>query len=398
MLYVLFQYPVLSQTFVRNEVQGLRELGATVDVLSVERGDTAHVDGDWAGQFRLLGRPRLSRAILDHIWLGIRRPRSYGRYLIAVARLRDHWRLALTRLPTEARRLLSGRAPEACHTHFAWDTAVPAVYLSRLLNIPVSVTAHANDLYVADERALRARLERFDRVVTVCNFNIGLLNGMGVSSVGDGGVAMVPCGVAVPAADGQDHANRGPDVVSVGRLIEKKGFDCLIRAVALVRDRLPNVQTMIVGEGPERPALTRLIAQLGLEDNVTLAGAKSHQETLELIETAKVFCLACRRDSNGDCDALPVVIREAMARAVAVVSTRVAGIPETIDEEVGWLVDPNAPAQLADAVMAALRDEDERGGRGRAGRARVLQRWTIQDQAAGILRVFERLTDAPRLG
>ena len=202
-------------------------------------------------------------------------------------------------------------------------------------------------------------------MVTVCNFNIGVLNGMGVSSVGDGGVAMVPCGVAVPAADASRITpNRGPDVVSVGRLIEKKGFDCLIRAVALVRDRLPNVQTMIVGEGPERPALTRLIAELGLENNVTLAGAKSHQETLELIETAKVFCLACRRDSNGDCDALPVVIREAMARAVPVVSTRVAGIPETIDEEVGWLVDPNAPAQLADAVMAALATRKSASGAG----------------------------------
>ena len=398
LLYVLFQYPMLSQTFVRNEVHGLRELGATVDVLSVEPGHGVHIDADWAGQFRLLGRPRLSRAIRDHSWFAIRRPRSYGRYLLAVARLRDQWRLALKRLPTEARRLCSGRTPQACHTHFAWDTATPAVYLSRLLNIPASVTVHANDIYVADQRSLRARLEHFDRVVTVCNFNIGLLNGMGVSSIGDGGVEMVPCGWR--SRLGTPGVQRRPRVPRSSRsdAWSKKGFDCLIRALAPVRERFPNIQAVIVGDGPERAALTRLIADLELENNVTLAGARSHQATLELIETAKLFCLACRRDRRGDCDALPVVIREAMARAVPVVCTRVAGIPETIDEEVGWLVDPDAPAQLAGALTAALGDEDELVRRGRAGRARVLRRWTIEDQAAGILRVFERLGAERRVG
>ena len=395
LLYVLFQYPMLSQTFVRNEVHGLRALGAAVDVISLEHGDSVHIDRGWAGDFRLLGRPRLRRAILDHIWFALRHPRSYRRYLFAVARLRDYWRLALRRLPTEARRLRSAGRPHACHTHFAWDTASPAAYLSRLLDVPASVTVHANDIYVANVAAVRARLDHFDRVVTVCNFNVGLLNGIGVSTIGAGDVDVVPCGVEVPAQSAGDPAAVGADLVSVGRLVEKKGFDSLIRAMALVRERIPDVRATIVGEGPERDRLTSLIAELGLERNITLAGARSHDVTLELIDGAKVFCLACQRARNGDCDALPVVIREAMARAVPVISTCVAGIPETIDEEVGWLVDPYAPAQLADAVLAALGDDAERVRRGRAGRARVIRRWTVEDQAVGILKVFQRLTGEP---
>jgi colanic acid/amylovoran biosynthesis glycosyltransferase len=395
LLYVLYEYPKLSETFVRNEVHGLRALGNKVDVLSIERSNHEHIEADWAGEYRLIGQPGASRAILDHIWFALRAPYRYHRYLLAVASLRECWRVALKRLPTEARRLRSGEVPQVCHTHFAWDTASVAAYLSRLLGVPAAITVHANDIYVGDPRRLRARLRYFDRVVTVCNFNVGLLNGLGVSSVGDGGVDVVPCGVAIP-----DTSKPGPpierEVISVGRLVEKKGFDTLIRAMALVRERLPHARATIIGEGPERAGLARLIADLGLEQIVVLAGARSHRETLDSIRSAKVFCLASKRDRDGDSDAIPVAIREAMACAVPVISTRVAGIPETVDEEVGWLVDPQSPAELADAITAALSDDEDRVRRGSAARSRVARRWTIHAQASGIRRVFNQLADPRR--
>jgi colanic acid/amylovoran biosynthesis glycosyltransferase len=390
-LYVLSRYPKLSETFVRNEIQGLRERGACIDVISLERGDSANVDAGWAGDFRHLPRPSTRRAVLDHLWFGVRHPTSYVRYVLALKRLREHWRFALQRLPTEARRLLLGaRAPEGCHTHFAWDTASVACYLARLLDVPVSVTVHANDIYVGDERRLRRRLSHFDRVVTVCNFNVGLLSGLGITRVGDGGIHVVPCGVTVPEASPTLEPATVIDVVSVGRLVEKKGFDIFVRAVALVRDRFPNVNAMIVGDGPDRAALAALIRELGLEHNVTLAGARRHEQTLELIERAKVFCLASKRAKDGDCDAVPVAIREAMARAIPVVSTHVAGIPETVDDEVGWIVDPESPHQLAAAISDALANEPGRVERGRAARERVLRRWTLDAQVEEMRRVFGR--------
>ena len=384
-LYVLYRYPQLSQTFVTNEIYRLRQLGSEVDVISVEQSDENLVNADWAGAFRSLSRPALRDALRDHLWFALRHWQRYRDFLGAVARLHDHWSLALRRLPTEARGLLGPTGPEWCHTHFAWSTASVAVYLARLLGVPVSITLHAKDIYVADRRHLRTQLAHFDRIVTVCNYNVGFLAGLGVIPERAGDVVVVPCGVAVPDEPSTDTT---VEVISVGRLVEKKGFDTLIRALALVRDRRPDIRAVIVGEGPERESLAALIAALGLQRNVTLAGPLMHEQTLELISASKLFCLAAQRAPDGDCDALPVVLREAMARAIPVVSTRVAGIPETIDAEVGWLVEPRSRRALAQAITSALSDEAERIKRGRAARARVLQRWTIEAQAAGMLRVF----------
>jgi colanic acid/amylovoran biosynthesis glycosyltransferase len=389
-LYVLYRYPQLSQTFVTNEICCLRQMGADVDVISIEHGDPRHVKAEWAGQSRSLERPAIHRAIRDHLWFAARHWPGYRDYLRAVARLRDHWRLALVQLPTEARRLLSEDPPEWCHTHFAWSTASIAVYLARLQNVPASITLHAKDIYVADRRHLGAQLAHFDRIVTVCNYNVGFINGLGMITSRASDVEVVPCGVAVPDDAHPTLAQQAIDVISVGRLVEKKGFDTLIRAMALVRGGRPNLSVVIVGEGPERPALEVLISELGLEQNVTLAGEMIHEDTLDLMSRSKVFCLAAQRARDGDCDALPVVLREAMARAIAVVSTRIAGIPETVDEEVGWLVKPRSPQELANAIASALADDSERIMRGRAGRDRVLKRWTIEAQTAGMLGIFGR--------
>jgi colanic acid/amylovoran biosynthesis glycosyltransferase len=394
-LYVLYRYPQLSQTFVTNEIHQLRQLGAEVDVISLEQSDENLVNADWAGSFRSLPRPALRHAVRDHLWFAIRHWQRYRAFLGAVARLHDHWSLALMRLPSEARRLLGPTGPQWCHTHFAWSTASVAAYLARLLGVPASITLHAKDIYVADRRHLRMQLAHFDRIVTVCNYNVGFLAGLGVMPDRAGSVVVVPCGVAVPAVPHTDTNSTQPsvDVVSVGRLVEKKGFDTLIRALALVRDRLPDIRAVIVGEGPERESLAELIAELGLEGNVTLAGSLRHEQTLELLSAAKLFCLSAQRARDGDGDALPVVLREAMARAIPVVSTRIAGIPDTVDDAVGWLVEPRSPRALADAITAALSDETERTKRGRAARARVLARWTVEAQAAGMLRLFTAAND-----
>lgn len=384
-LYVLYRYPQLSQTFVTNEVHGLRRLGADVDVIALEGSDHHAVDPELAGSSRALPRPTPGRALRDHVWFAIRHPRAYARYLGAVAALGDHVRLALLRLPTEARRLRARGCPECCHTHFAWSTASIAAYLARLLGARSSITLHAKDIYTADRRHLAAQLSRFDRIVTVCEYNAQLLRGLAPRGVEQ--VAIVPCGVVVPEGASVQEAG-GPDLISVGRLVEKKGFDTLLRALALAREKLPGIRVTIVGEGPEQAALQRLIAELGLGANVTLAGAVEHPRTLQLIGSSKVFCLAAQRGADGDCDALPVVLREALARAVPVISTTVAGIPETIDDEVGWLVPPRSPDWLAAAIVAALGDEPERRRRGAAGRELVRARWTVDAQVAGMLEVL----------
>jgi colanic acid/amylovoran biosynthesis glycosyltransferase len=388
-LYVLSDYPHRSQTFVRNEIVGLRKRGLAVDVLSIgESGDAAHLDPDWVGPYRLLDRDSRRRTLLDHAWFAARHPRRYVRFLASIAYLREHGRVALRRLPTEARRLLARASPPGgCHTHFGWSQCSITAYLALLLGVPASITLHANDIYVGDAKRLARRLRLFRRLATVCNFNVGLLSGLGIIPVGSDRVEIVPCGVDVPATVHTPHPD-GIDIACVGRLVEKKGFDVFLHALASTTTDLAEVRAVIAGEGPEEARLRSLAEKLGLNERVRFAGALDHRSTLELIASASVFCLPSRRAADGDCDAVPVVLREALARGVPVISTALTGIPETVDAMSGWLVRPGDATELASTIRSALSDESERLRRGAAGRRRVAAEWTLDDQVSGILHVF----------
>jgi glycosyltransferase involved in cell wall biosynthesis len=173
-------------------------------------------------------------------------------------------------------------------------------------------------------------------------------------------------------------------------LVPKKGFDILVRAAAIARGQRRDLVVEIVGEGRERAALDSLIAELGLEASVRMVGALSHDETLDRIAAARVFCLAARVAADGDRDSMPVVIKEALAREVPVVATRAVAVPEMVDDEVGRLATPEDAEELADALLQVLALSDsDRDAVGRAGRARVLERFTLEGETAKLLALFD---------
>jgi colanic acid/amylovoran biosynthesis glycosyltransferase len=384
-LYVLFRYPQVSQTFVRDEIAALRARGAQVTVLSLEPGDPAEAVGaEWPGAFEQLERPSSRRALADHLWLLRRHPRRHLAFLARVAFRRDHWRMALARTPSAARRLLDD-PPQHCHTHFAWTTATVAGHFAVLLGVPLSITVHAKDIYTVDPPVLRRRLAPFRDIVTVCHYNVGFLTGAGVVRTGDSRVRMIPCGVEVP-----EQATVAPrtDVLAVGRLVEKKGFDTLIEAAAVVARSRPDLSVCLVGDGPERERLEALARRLGIDSRVTFLGAQAHAETLERMLDARVLCLPARRASDGDTDAMPVVLREAMVRGVPVIASRLTGIPENVGDEAGWLVEPGSVRDLIAALNEALDDEDGRARRGRQARERVRRSATLERQAEELAGMF----------
>jgi colanic acid/amylovoran biosynthesis glycosyltransferase len=386
-IYVLFRYPQLSQTFVRDEIAALRNAGTDVTVLSLDEPDSDTPPAEWAGPYRQVRRPGNREAVVSLLWWLRRRPMGVARLLVLAAREPTRRRYMLTRVPAMTRSLMSDSATHV-HTHFAWDTATVTSAIAALLDVPATATVHAKDLYAQPAATVRRRLTRFEEVVTVCNFNVGYLQGSGTAGQ-DGGppVRVIPCGVAVPD-DPAPHVT--DDVVSVGRLIEKKGFDVLLRALAALGGGWE--QATIVGDGPERGRLEALAQELGLSGRVRFAGALPHAEALAHIAAARVFCLPARPAPDGDSDAMPVVIREAMARAVPVVATRLAGIPESVDEEVGWLADPGSVTSLTTALRAALSDEGERDRRGRQARDRAARLWTFPGQAKALDDVFAAAT------
>ena len=383
-LYILYRFPQLSQTFVRDEIVALRADGIHVDVISLDDPGLPRPSDAWAGPYRVASRPTLLRAIIDLVWWFTRAPAAAA-HLMAIAVLeRRRARYMLVRVPTLARRLTRGNHQHV-HTHFAWDTASVASAVSRLLGTTSSITVHARDIYAQPPRIVRRRLSRYSTVITVCHFNVGWLRGARMVDANRPPVSMIPCGVEVPP---RVTEAKQFDVVAVGRLIEKKGMHILIEAVGQLQPHLPELRVAIVGDGPLAPALRALVADLGLKDSITMLGGLPHEDTLRTIGAGRVFCMPAIVGSDGDSDAMPVVIREAMARGIPVVASAVAGIPEAVQPDVGWTVPPGSVPALADALISALTGTEQAVARGERARERCAQLWTFGQQARSLRELF----------
>jgi glycosyltransferase involved in cell wall biosynthesis len=381
-IYVLYRYPQLSQTFVRDEIVALRRDGVRVEVVTLDDPGPDRPDASWSGPYREPRRTTRREAAVALVRWGLRRPRATLSLLGKAAREPTRRRYLLTRVASLARDLDDGAACHV-HTHFAWDTATVASAVAELLGASSSITVHAKDIYAQPPAQVRRRLAQFGHVVTVCTFNVGYMLANRILGPGGPPVEVIACGVepAQPAV-----AQPSSDVVAVGRLVEKKGFDVLLRALARVSGQWE--RATIVGDGPQRAGLEALRDQLGLAGRVQFTGALPHVAALERIGRARLFCLPARPARDGDSDAMPVVIREAMARGVPVVVSRLAGIPESVDERVGWLVTPGSTDSLAAALTEALSDPQERDRRGREARARAERRWTFEGQVAQLRDAF----------
>ena len=186
-----------------------------------------------------------------------------------------------------------------------------------------------------------------------------------------------------------EPSDEPPLILSIGRLVEKKGFPILLRAAAMLRREGIDFRLRIIGTGPDEPDLRRLASGLALEECVQFDGPVPHEELLPLFRTADLFVLASIVASDGDRDGLPNVLLEALALGVPVVSTRVSAIPELIEhEETGLLVNPGDPGGLAEQMERLLFDEQLRAKVIEQGRREVVTRFDVKENVAKLADLF----------
>jgi glycosyltransferase involved in cell wall biosynthesis len=391
--YVVRRIPELSQTFVTNEVDELARQGVDLALVALEPptplpSGTPRPDMPNVRAVTLPAEPHGS-VLWANLWYASRHPGRYARFRRTARRLRSETGTGTglvdaNRLPLVAR-WMADREVVALHGVFGWGAAAAAWMLSDLLDVPWSMTLHAKDMF-SRLHNLGAKLDAADHIVTVCDYNRRhLRDELGVRKP----IHVVVCGVEVPKEPAPPE--RSIDVVAVGRLVEKKGFDTLIRASAIVRDQRPDLTVEIIGTGPLADELAALRSELGLDDVVRLVGARPHDETLGRIEAARLMALPCRVARDGDRDSMPVVVKEAMARGVAVVSTDAVGVPEMVDETCGRLVPPDDPAALAAAMVELLDDPALSAALGRSGRERVIERFTLPGEVAKLVDLFRSM-------
>jgi colanic acid/amylovoran biosynthesis glycosyltransferase len=401
-LFIAPWLPKLSETFVYRELFGLRDSGVSVLGASVHAPELVWDEP----RLQALARevvpiygPGPLRLLLDAALETLGHPVSAlrtGRTALGDAaragdisglgRVKVLWQ-ALAGLAL-ARRLRGRGGVGHIHAHMAHVATTIAMYAAGQLGVGFSFTGHAADIF-RDRSLLTEKLRRAAFVSCISRWHRDFYRQ--IVDRPDQEYPVIRCGVDVsefaPPRDISFEVSSGPPLIlAVGRLVPKKGFDLLLRAVADVRGQGLALSCRILGDGPERENLHKLAADLDLGDVVTFLGSRPNPEVREHLHQAAVFVLPCRTDASGDKDGIPVVLMEAMACGVCAISGDLPTIRELMEHrKSGLLVPPDDVPALANCVADLLADPNLRKTIAARGRLRIQEEFAL-DVNVGRLR------------
>jgi glycosyltransferase involved in cell wall biosynthesis len=405
---ILKGYPRISESFISTEILLLEAMGLAIDIYSLRQPREAfahdnikrikapvtylpeYVLPHWRTLFR--SNVALSRRLGDHY------TQCFGH---AVRRAWERRKAATLRHFLQAGHLcatrLAGSAVRHLHAHFCHTPTSVALFASELLHLPFSFTAHAKDIYTSDPEQLRRKIRLARFVVTCTQYNAAYLKTLADDSTP---IHTIYHGIDLDFFAYAPSKPPSPPfrILSVGRLVAKKGYEDLLRALKMLKDRGLDFTFTHIGSGDLDAEVRCQTRQLGLQPQVQLLGTLPREEVVRHYQRAHCFVLASKVADNGDRDGIPNVLVEAMAVGLPVVSTRVSAIPELVEDGVsGTLVEPGEPTALAGALSRVLTQPEPRAEQTHHARRRVEQDF---DNRRCVVRLYqllrEALDDAPR--
>lgn len=399
--YLAPEIPALSATFVYNEILELNKLGVEVKPFSVHRPGHLATEATLSALrnnvFHLYEAPKF-QVLLDNLIMLVTRPSGY---LQAVGRLiSDVWNQGLISrsalglgyrffyAATLAKQLRRGKI-QHLHVHFAHIPTDIAMYAAPMAAVGFSVQAHANDLF---ERGwlLKQKVARSTFFSTISEFNQRFLESLQADSTK---IKIIRCGVdkrwQPPAKSSKP--NQIFTIGTVGRLVEKKGIDTLIDAVAILVRQNYGVYVKIAGSGPLERELKEQLDNLDISKNtVEFIGPLPHDEVANFITALDLFVLPCKQDSKGDMDGIPVVLMEAMLCEVPVISTDISGIPELLINNIsGLTTTPGNAAELSKAIIQIMDSTDMQQRLVLGGKQRVNDEFLLDRNVSKLISLFK---------
>ena len=393
--YLFSRFPVVSQTFCDTEMLALEAAGHSLVIGSLnpppnsfrhERLAQLKAEVIYPPPGAVLDAP-IHHPPDDPVWqdmaaLATKHEAKYGASYKPHIRARNAWHFA---------REFKKRGVSHIHIHFANRATHTALFLKKA-GFTFSFTAHAQDFMVdlANDDLLREMIRKATFTAAVSDYSRALLTNICPDAADR--IHRVYNGIDAsqfPTAHPGGSPGEPLRLISIGRLIDFKGFPVLLEAIATLRDNHIPVALQIIGEGPQRPALEAQIDRLQLQANVRLRGVLSQEEIKKELAHAHAFTLACLTDSKGATDILPTVILEAMACGLPVVSTKLAGVPEMVlHGETGLLAPPDDAPALAGHLTTLARDPDLRARFGAAGLQRVQKIFALDKTAGHLASLF----------
>lgn len=387
------EYIRVSHTFIQREVAAMRDLGFDLRTFSIRRTGPEHLisaeqRAEAARTFYVLeAASKPFTALGAHAAALIRTPKTWLRTLAAA------WKLGPRGLHATAYNLiyfheavvlareLRRQGVVHLHNHFVMGSCTVARLAAPLAGVTWSFTVHGPDDLAEPRRwRLDDKVAHADFVVCISSYARSQVM-LHSDQTEWPKLHVVHCGVEPGRYD--RHRSSGTDhLLFIGRLAAQKGVPILFTALARVRKARPGLRLKLVGDGPDRAALEAQVDQLGLNDIVTFMGYRSQDDVAELLGEASALVLP------SFAEGVPVVLMEAMAAGIPVVTTTVAGISELVEDGVsGRLVAPGEEEALAQAILDVTACADTAARMGAAGRDRVRSDFNLQAEAPGLARL-----------
>lgn len=392
--YVVSLFPCWSETFILNEIAALSKKGIAITIFSIRRDlekFTQEKAKPYLESTRYITIPGVISSLL--IW-ALKKPFALmSLFTLAFSEKpkrqdklsKNLWSIAAGCLFA---RIAKKEGLSHIHAHFASYPATCAMAISRLSGIPFTFTAHAHDIFI-DKSLLKEKIDASKAVVAVSGYNqkyIADYCGNGTASK----IRVIHCGVDLSEYPQTQARNLNPKavIVGIGRLVRMKGFEHLIRACAKIKDKLP-FECRIIGDGPLRNELNKLINDSGLGNSVFLDGILDNNRVKDLLKEASALVLPSVWDDKDGQDGIPLVLMEAMAQGVPVISSNISGIPELIEDfKSGLLVEPKDTAGLAKKLLLVLSDKDLQSRLALQARKKVAQEFNIAKSADLLFKLF----------
>ena len=394
---ILKGYPRLSETFIAQEIRNLERAGLRLRLVSLRHPtDTKRHPVHEEIEAPVSYLPEYLHDEPVRVARGLARARRLPGYAAAAAMFRRD--LARDRTRNRIRRF--GQACVAAaempadvgwlYGHFIHTPGSVTRYAATMLGLPFSISAHAKDIWTSPDWELREKLADAAWTVTCTAGGAAHLRELAPDP---SRVHLVYHGLDLsrfPSPPEREPSDGPIRIVAVGRAVEKKGLDILLRAASALPDDIDWHLTHIAG-GPLLDDLKALAVELGIADRVTWLGQQAQARVLEEYRRSDVFALPCRVAADGDRDGLPNVIVEAQSQRLPVVSTTISGIPELVEHgENGLLVPPDDVSATAQALERMARDANARLRWGAEGERRVRKAFDAEREIDALLDLFER--------
>ncbi|MEM0949413.1 MAG: glycosyltransferase [Pseudomonadota bacterium] len=406
LLIVVKGYPRLSETFIAQEFLGLQNAGLAFEIVSLRHPydkkrhpvhDQITAPVTYLPEYLHDEPLRVVRATLSQM--------AHSRFWTAMGAFLKDLRRDIT--PNRVRRfgqalVLAHEARSGdlwLHSHFAHTPASVARYASILLDVPFTISAHAKDIWTSPDWDLTEKMNDARWTVTCTASGRDHLQSLAPAAP----VHLQYHGLDLHRFPSPEHAGSDRDgsdpgnpvrILSVGRAVQKKGYDTILAALAGLPETL-HWRFEHVGGGPELDRLQTNAADLGIDAQVTWHGQLDQKEVLDLYHGTDIFTLASRGTSDGDRDGLPNVLVEAASQRLACVATAFSAIPEFFEDgKNGLLVPPEDPTALSSALARAIADPELRKDLGTAAETKVREEFDFLPGIARLKGLFEAEWDA----